>query len=231
VAFTEVVIGVDAGTSAIKTGVVTLDGRLLALETAHTACRRRSRAPPSRTARVVGALVATLRRAVARLEGMVRPIAVAIGGQAPRSSRPMLGQPDGRPSLARPASQRAGRSDLCPPGRARTDLGIMRRRRPGSPAYPQAKRTTRWYLGCPDYLAARLTLTPSFCYHVRPAEIEAAELGQPRGATGGARSTARDRRRERRRHRLAIGTRSSPGSSTACWAYSEVALGTLDKRA
>jgi len=80
----DLVVGIDAGTSSVKTGILTLRGHLLVLESEpyglsspeHGAMEQDGEAWWS-------ALVTTLRRALARVETRGRPIAVAIGGQAP----------------------------------------------------------------------------------------------------------------------------------------------------
>src|SRR5262249_61637356 len=80
----DLVIGIDAGTSSVKTGILTLRGQLLALESeAYGLSSPEDGAMEQDGEAWWSALVTTLRRALARVEIRERPIAVAIGGQGP----------------------------------------------------------------------------------------------------------------------------------------------------
>jgi sugar (pentulose or hexulose) kinase len=174
------VLGIDAGTSAIKTGVFTLDGRLLALETAAYGLR----SPELGAMEQDGdewwaALAATTRRAIARVEGRGRLIGVSIGGQAPtfipadanmRPTHPAITWLDQRPNAEADRLYAQLGQSVPVWGSWPAQAAWFARAR------PEAQRRTRWYLGCPDYLAARLTLAPSFCYSVSDAELQAANL-------------------------------------------------------
>jgi len=176
----DLVIGIDAGTSSVKTGILTLRGQLLALESeAYGLSSPEDGAMEQDGEAWWSALVTTLRRALARVETRERPIAVAIGGQAPtfiavdarmRPLSPAITWLDKRPSsVADRIYARLG-EEVPIWGSWPAEAAWF------ACARPEAQRRTRWYLGCPDYLVARLTQTPSFCYWISAGEIDAAEL-------------------------------------------------------
>jgi xylulokinase len=183
-AVADLVIGVDAGTSSVKVGVFTLRGELVALET--TPYGLSSPEPDSMEQDGEEwwcAMAATLRRALERSEGRGRPIAIAIGGQAPtfiavdaemRPVAPAVTWLDQRPNaLADRIYARMGQ-DVPMWGSWPAEAGWF------ACAWPESNSRARWYLGCPDYLAARLTRTASFCYWIGDDEIDAAELDRAR---------------------------------------------------
>ncbi len=176
----DALVGIDAGTTALKTGVVTLDGRLLALETEPYGLSQ----PEPDAAEQDGqawwaALATTTRRALQRVGRHVQVVGVSIGGQAPtfiatdaemRPTAPAVTWMDQRPvPVAEALYARLGHS-VPVWGSWPAQAAWFSQHR------PDALGRTRWFFGCPDYLTARLTRTPVMSLYVSQAEVDAGGL-------------------------------------------------------
>src|SRR5262249_25209763 len=112
-------------------------------------------------------------------DGQYRPIAVSIGGQAPtfvatdaemRPTHPAITWLDQRPGpVAEAMYARLGQPVPIWGSWAAQAAWFTRAR-------PEAGRRTRRFLGCPDYLASRLSQTASFTLFVSPPEAAAGNL-------------------------------------------------------
>jgi xylulokinase len=176
----EVVLGVDVGTSSLKAGLFTLDGTSLGLAQAEYALSAPEEgAAEQDPADWWAALASVSRELMALLEDRSRLAAISIGGQAPTLA---AADADYRPTHAaitwldqRPADE-ADRlyAQLGQPvpvwGSWPAQAAWFVRHRPA------AMRSTYWLFGCPDYLASRLTRTPSALLSTPPSELRAAEL-------------------------------------------------------
>jgi xylulokinase len=176
----DVVVGIDAGTSALKTGVVTLDGRLLALETEPYGLSAPQPGAMEQDAEAWSqAMAATTRRALTRAGPAVRVLGVSIGGQAPtfvatdadmRPTAPAITWMDQRPV---PVAEELY-AELGQPvpvwGSWPAQAAWFSRNR------PDALRRSRWFFGCPEYLTARLTGVSAMSLYVTPQEVEAGGL-------------------------------------------------------
>src|SRR6266542_711175 len=176
----DALVGIDAGTTALKTGVVTLDGRLLALETEPYGLSQ----PEPDAAEQDGqawwaALATTTRRALQRVGRHVQVVGVSIGGQAPtfiatdaemRPTAPAVTWMDQRSvPVAEALYARLGHS-VPVWGSWPAQAAWFSQHR------PDALGRTRWFFGCPDYLTARLTRTPVMSLYVSQAEVDAGGL-------------------------------------------------------
>ena len=177
---TEVVIGITPERRRLKTGVVTLDGRLLALETEAYGLS----APEPDSAEQDGdawwsAMASTTRRALARAGSDVHVIGVSIGGQAPtfiatdadmRPTAPAITWMDQRPVPVAEALYARLEQPVPVWGSWPAQAAWFTRNR------PDALARSRWFFGCPEYLTARLTGTPAMSLYVSQAELEAGDL-------------------------------------------------------
>lgn len=175
----DLVLGVDAGTSSVKTGVFTLDGQLLAMESAAYGLSSPTPGAMEQDAEAWWTATAdTIRRALARVSGCGEVIGVCIGGQGPtcvgtdadlRPTRPAVTWLDQRPA-ADAEHIYAGLGRPVPVyGSWIAEAAWLHRTRP-------ARDRTRWYFGCADYLAARLTGEPSVSITIVPTEAAAGDV-------------------------------------------------------
>lgn len=178
----QVVLGVDVGTTSLKAGLFTLDGASLGVaQSEYLLAAPEEGAAEQHPDDWWRALASASRELLALLEDRSRLAAVCIGGQAPTL---VAADSDFQPTHAaitwldqRPAAESdrlyARLGEPVPvwgswPAQA---AWFVRHR-------PEAMRHTRWLLGCPDYLAARLTRTPTAMLVTPQPELEAAELDQ-----------------------------------------------------
>jgi xylulokinase len=176
----EVILGVDVGTSSLKAGLFTLDGQPLGLTSAtYTLSSPEPDAMEQDADDWWRSFVSVSRELWAAADGGVHIAAVAIGGQAPT-----LCTVD---ASLRPTSNAISWLDQRPAAEAERIYASLGRTVPvwGSwPAQaawfahnrPEAMRTTRWFFGCPDYLAARLTGIPVAFLSSPDEEIRAADI-------------------------------------------------------
>jgi sugar (pentulose or hexulose) kinase len=176
----DVVVGIDAGTSALKTGVITLDGRLLALETEPYGLSSPQPGAMEQDAEAWWqAMAATTRRALTGVRPAVRVLGVSIGGQAPtfvatdadmRPMAPAVTWMDQRPlPVAEELYAQVGQP-VPVWGSWPAQAAWFSRNR------PDALRRSRWFFGCPEYLTARLTGVPVMSLYVTQWEVEAGGL-------------------------------------------------------
>jgi xylulokinase len=174
------VLGVDVGTSALKAGLFTLQGEPLA--SAHAGYAISSPEPDAREQDPDDwwrGLVAVSRTLVTAVEGDVELEAVAIGGMAPTLCAVDADLCPTYPALTwldqRPAAEAERLYEQL--GRAVPTWGSW----PAQAAWlahqrPAALARTRWLLGCPDYLVARLTGTAASLLEWPAEEIAAAGI-------------------------------------------------------
>ncbi|MDQ3809230.1 MAG: FGGY-family carbohydrate kinase [Chloroflexota bacterium] len=176
----EVVLGVDVGTSRLKAGVFTLDGRLLALEAvryglASPEARAQEQDPDAWWA----ALASASRAVLARAGQPVRVAAVGIGGQAPtfvasdahlRPTHPAVTWLDGRPAAtAEDLYARLGQPVPVWGSWPAQAAWFSRERR-------RELGRSRWFFDCASYLTARLSGVPVMADYVSDAELDAGAL-------------------------------------------------------
>jgi xylulokinase len=174
----EAVLGVDAGTGALKAGLFGLDGSVLGLSRASYAISSPEPDAREQDPREWWQALATVCRDLGS-RSRARILAVAIAGQAPtlapvdanlEPTHPAITWLDPRTSAdAERLYSRLGQ--LVPvwgswPGQA---AWFLRHR-------PAAAASTRWLLGCPDYLTSRLICRATALLPVTPEELEAGEL-------------------------------------------------------
>jgi xylulokinase len=176
----EVVLGVDVGTSALKAGLFTLHGAALASARAEYALSSPEEgAMEQDPADWWRALATVSHQLMAQVPPGTRVLALAIGGQAPtlvavdadlEPTHPAITWLDQRPAAE--ADRLYARINQPVPvwGSWPSQAAWFVRNRPA------ALRKTRWLLGCPDYLSARLTRRPASMLWNPPAELEAAEV-------------------------------------------------------
>lgn len=176
----KVVLGVDVGTSSLKAGLFALDGTPLGLALAEYPLYAPEPGAAEQDPREWwAALVDVSRRLIAGLDDPSRLAAVAIGGQAPtlvatdadfQPTHPAITWLDQRPAAE--AERLYAQLGQAPPvwGSWPAEAAWFVRHR------PEALRRTRWLLGCPDYLASRLTRTAAAMLDTPSAELEAADL-------------------------------------------------------
>jgi xylulokinase len=177
----QAVLGVDVGTSALKAGVFSLTGEPLGA-IAHVAYGLSAPEPDAREQDPDDwwrALATISRQLLMPLKGEIELLGVAIGGQAPtlcavdaelRPTYPAITWLDQRPSIeAEWLYRRLGESEPIWGSWPAQAAWLTRRR-------PAALARTRWLLGCPDYLVARLTGRPVLQLGWRAAELEAGDI-------------------------------------------------------
>jgi xylulokinase len=176
----EVVLGVDVGTSSLKAGLFSLDGTPLGLTQAEYPL-----ATPEEGAEEQdpedwwAALGFVARELMALLEDPSRLAAVSIGGQAPTLVAADAEFMPTHPAITWLDQRPADEADLlyAQLGQPVPVWGSW----PAQAAWfvrnrPAVLRQTRWLFGCPDYLASRLTHTASTMLSTPLAELEAAGL-------------------------------------------------------
>jgi xylulokinase len=176
----QAVLGVDVGTSSLKAGLFTLDGGVLG--SAHVAHSLKTPEPDAREEDPDDwwrALAAVSRTLLGPLVSQVQLLAVAVGGMAPtlcpvdaelRPTHPAITWLDQRPA---PEAQRLYEKLGRPVptwGSWPAQAAWLARHR------PWALERTRWLLGCPDYLVARLTERPVSLLAWPADEIEASGI-------------------------------------------------------
>jgi len=174
----DVVLGLDAGTSSLKAGLFTLSGQALGLaEAVYPLPTPEPGAMEQDPHDWWAALTSVSRQLLERHHARV--VALAIGGQAPTLSavdaeleptHPAITWLDQRP--ADTAEQLyAGLGQTVPIwGSWPAQIAWF------AHARPDAFRRSRWLMGCPDYLAARLTGEPSLSLAWPAAELEVASV-------------------------------------------------------
>lgn len=174
----DAVLGIDVGTGSLKAGLFGLDGTPFGVRQAAYAIASPERDAQEQDPRdwwaalshTCGALLQSRR---------VRLQAIAVGGQAPtlapvdadlRPAHPAITWLDPRPSVE--AERLYARLGEPVPvwGSWPAQAAWFTRYR------PEALRQTRWFLGCPDYLTARLIDAPTALLTVSDAELAAGEL-------------------------------------------------------
>ena len=176
----QAVLGIDVGTGSLKAGLFALSGEVIGFEQCTYGLS--SPAPGGMEQNPDDwwtALVNATLKLLSRCDREVRVAAVCIGGQSPtlcavdanlRPTHPALTWLDQRSAAeAEQIHARLGRP--VPiwgswPGQA---AWLARQR-------PDAWSRTRWLLGCPEYLASRLTGMPAAFLSVALDDLEAAQI-------------------------------------------------------
>jgi xylulokinase len=173
------VLGVDVGTSSLKAGLFALEGKALGAtaSVSYGLSKPTPRAMEQDPDDWWRALAQTARQLISEVEGGVDVVAVAIGGQAPtlcavdadlRPTYPAVTWLDQR-AAAVAERMYAGLGQPVPVwGSWPAQVAWLAQER------PDAFGRTRWLLGCPDYLAARLTGDPAAFLAWPETEIAAA---------------------------------------------------------
>jgi xylulokinase len=174
------VLGVDVGTSALKAGLFTLDGEPLG--SAHVTYPLLMPEPDAREQDPDDwwrALATVSRTLLGPVDGSVQLLAIAIGGMAPtlcavdaelHPTHPAITWLDQRPAEeAERLYARLGQEVPIWGSWPAQAAWLLRHR-------PDVLERTRWLLGCPDYLVARLTHRPVALLGWSPAEIEAGDI-------------------------------------------------------
>ncbi len=177
---TQAVLGVDVGTSALKAGLFTLEGEPLG--SAHVTYSLSTPEPDAREQDPEDwwrALAAVSRTLLGPLDGRLQLLGVAIGGMAPtlcavdtelHPTHPAITWLDQRPAVeAERLYARLGQAVPIWGSWPAQAAWLVRHR-------PQVLERTRWLLGCPDYLVARLTQRPVALLGWSQAEIEAGDI-------------------------------------------------------
>jgi len=188
----QVVLGVDVGTSSLKAGLFTLDGTPLGLAQAQYPLSMAEEGAAEQDPEAWWAALATVsRELMASLDDPARLAAISIGGQAPtlvatdaelRPTHAAITWLDQRPAAE--ADRLYGQLGEPVPvwGSWPAQAAWFVRHR------PVPMRHTRWLLGCPDYLASRLTRTALGMLATPLSELAAAGLDQqllpPTASTG-----------------------------------------------
>lgn len=177
----QAVLGLDAGTSSLKAGLLTLAGEPLALaEAAYPLASPEPGAMEQDARDWWAALVSTSREVIDRT-GSVELLALAVAGQAPalvavdadlQPTHAAITWLDRRP--AEVAEELYARLGQAAPawGSWPAQAAWLARERPA------AIRRARHLLGCPDYLAARLSGQPALFLEWSAAELDAAGVDQ-----------------------------------------------------
>jgi len=177
----QAVLGVDVGTSALKAGLFTLSGEPLG-RIAHVSYGLSAPEPDAREQDPDDwwrALATVSRQLQTPFKGEIELLGVAIGGQAPtlcavdadlRPTYPAITWLDQRPAAE--AEWLYARLGQPVPiwGSWPAQTAWLARR------HPDAFARTRWLLGCPDYLVARLSGRPVLQLGWPAAELEAGEI-------------------------------------------------------
>lgn len=180
----QAVLGVDVGTSSLKAGLFTLAGE--SLGSAHIVYGLSAPEPDAQEQDPDDwwrALASVSRAILAPMDSDVHLLAVAVGGYAPalcavdadlRPTHPVITWLDQRPAEE---SERL----YARLGRPVPTWGSW----PAQAAWfanyrPQALKRTRWLLGCPDYLVARLTNRPVSLLEWPDDEMEAGGIDPDR---------------------------------------------------
>ncbi|MBV9134852.1 MAG: hypothetical protein JO318_19260 [Chloroflexi bacterium] len=176
----DAVVGIDAGTGSLKAGLFRVDGTALGLARASYGI-----SSPEPDAREQdprdwwNALATTCHELLDHAPPHTRILSVAIGGQAPtlvtvdanlEPTHPAITWLDPRPSAA--AEQLYARLAQPVPvwGSWPSQAAWFARN------CLDAMRTTRWFLGCPDYLTSRMIGRPVALLSLTDAELVAADL-------------------------------------------------------
>jgi xylulokinase len=171
-------LGLDVGTSSLKAGLFTLSGQALGLaEAAYPLLMPEPGAMEQDPRDWWAALMSVCKHLLERHHARV--VALAIGGQAPtltavdaelEPTHPAITWLDHRSSVT--AEQLyAGLGQSVPMwGSWPAQIAWFGRAR------PDALQRSRWLMGCPDYLAARLTGEPTLSLAWPAAEMEAASV-------------------------------------------------------
>jgi xylulokinase len=179
----DALLGLDVGTSSLKAGLFTPSGHALGLaEAAYPLFTPEPGAMEQDPLDWWVALTSVCRQLLAQAPRPVRVLALAIGGQAPTLSvvdarleptHAAVTWLDQRPAAT--AEQLYARLGQSVPiwGSWPAQVAWFARER------PRVLRRSRWLMGCPDFLAARLTGEPALFLAWPAAEVDAAEV-EPR---------------------------------------------------
>lgn len=176
----EAVLGIDAGTGSLKGGLFGVSGSSLGI--ARAAYAVLSPQPDAREQDANAwwaALCSVCTELLDRAPADTRVLAVAIGGQAPalvatdadlQPTHAAISWLDPRPSCE--AERMYARLGQPVPvwGSWPSQAAWFARNQ------PEAMRTTRWFLGCPDFLTSRLVGTATALLSISEPELEAADL-------------------------------------------------------
>jgi sugar (pentulose or hexulose) kinase len=180
----EAVLGIDAGTGSLKSGLFRLDGSPLAMSrAAYTISSPEPDAREQDPMAVWTALVTTCREVLGLAPSGTQVLAMTVGGQAPslvpvdadlQPTHPAITWLDPRPAAE--AERLYARLGQPVPvwGSWPAQCAWFTRNR------PDAMRRTRWFLGCPDYLTSRLMCRATALLPVSDAELSAGDLDPSR---------------------------------------------------